>query len=110
MAYRIINRVPIIKTANQAAIPIAIRFMLENTHDLALPKTPRDTGDLSKNVSKVILGRRGIITWAMNYAIYQEKKQYSNYTTPGTGPHYAENAVQNTIDNADNFFRKARVY
>lgn len=110
MAYKYTSNVAKIKADNNSNIPLAIRFMLDNTHALALPKTPKDTGDLSKNVFKTVQGRRGIISWIMNYAIYQEDKQHVNYTTPGTGPHFAENSVKQTVAEADSFFRKARLY
>ena len=110
MAYKIIDNTSSIKATNNANIPLALRFMLENTHSLARPNTPKDTGDLRENVMKTVVGRRGIISWRMEYAIYQENNQYTNYTTTGTGPHFAENAVVETVDNADEFFKKARVY
>lgn len=110
MAYKLTNNVAVIKASNDANIPLALRFMLDNAHSVAYPNTPKDTGDLRSNVTKNVIGRQGIISWRMNYAIYQEENQYTNYTTAGTGPNFAKNAVAETLDNADEFFRKARIY
>ena len=110
MAYKYINNVPVIKASNNANIPLALRFMVDNAHSLAYPNTPKDTGDLRNNVMKTVIGRKAIISWVMNYAKYQENRQYQNYTTPGTGPAFAENAVRKTVSDADKFFRKAGVY
>lgn len=110
MAYKFINHVPTIKASNNANIPLALRFMVDNAHSLAYPNTPKDTGDLRNNVTKTVIGRKGIISWRMNYAKYQENKQYENYTTPGTGPKFAENAIHRTVGDADKFFKKAGIY
>lgn len=61
------------------------------------PNTPKKTGDMRRRIVKRVLGNKATIKWGTNYAIYQETKQFRNYTTPGTGPHFAENAVKSII-------------
>lgn len=88
---------------------LAIRYMLDAIETTAFPKTPKRDGNLRKDILKQVLGKKGIITWKKNYAVYQEKKQFVNYSTPGTGPHFAEGAVRKVTDNSAQYFRKARL-
>ena len=100
------NRLQIVsETDNRTSL--AIRFMLEAIHRESTPTTPKKDGLLRADVTKVAQGKRGYIMWDKNYAVYQEKKQYTNYTTAGTGPHFAENAARKVAKNAQEYFRKA---
>lgn len=63
------------------------------------PHTPKKTGRLRMDIIKQVLGLHGRIEWGKNYAVFQEEKQFANYTTPGTGPHFAENAVKKIVSN-----------
>ena len=58
------------------------------------------------DIVKQVLGLKGKIVWGKNYAIYQESKQYRNYTTPGTGPHFAENSVKEVVRNSESIAKK----
>lgn len=58
---------------------------------------------------KQVLGLHGKVIWGKNYAGFQERKQYQNYTTAGTGPHFAENAVRTVAARADEHFRRAKL-
>lgn len=106
MAYR--------KTSNHAQISadvingasLAIRLMLAEIHRLADPVTPKKHGNLRADVLKEVQGTTGKITWTKEYAIYQETKQFKNYTTPGTGPHFAEKSVVDVADRSDSFFKR----
>ena len=88
---------------------LAIRFMIEAIHRESTPNTPKRDGLLRADVIKRVQGKKGYIMWDKNYAVYQEKKQYQNYTTAGTGPHFAENAARSVAKNAREYFRKAGV-
>jgi len=83
--------------------------MLEGIDKTAGPRTPKDKGNLRNDVLKSVIGRKATIAWTKEYAIYQEEKQFANYTTPGTGPHFAKNAVQAVTDDAEQYFKKARL-
>lgn len=60
--------------------------------------TPKKEGGLRRDVLKQVLGLRGKVEWRKRYAARQEDTQFKNYTTPGTGPHFAENAVKKVVD------------
>lgn len=84
-----------------------MRFMLDDIDRISAPKTPKRLGDLRRNKLKQVLGLHATIQWRQQYAAVQEDKQHQNYTTPGTGPHYAENAVKEVVSNAGKYFRRA---
>jgi hypothetical protein len=86
---------------------LALRFMLDAIDKAADPHTPRKEGDLRRNKLKQVLGLHAVIQWRQKYAAAQEDKQHINYTTPGTGPHYAENAVKEVVKNAGQYFKRA---
>lgn len=88
---------------------LAIRYMLDAIDFTANPRTPKREGNLRKDILKTVVGTKGSIKWQKNYAYFQEAKQHGRYTTPGTGPHYAENAVRQVVDHADVYFKKARL-
>lgn len=102
-----------IKIDIQRKANLAVRFLLDGIDRSARPNTPKEFGPLSQSVQKQVLGTRGIITWPQKYAQPQEAgiihgSRVRNYTTPGTGPHFAENAVtKEAIHNAAVYFKKA---
>ncbi len=71
-----------------------LRSMADEMVKESTPNTPRDTGQLRRNVLRQVLGLKGKVKWMMNYAVYQEEKQFRNYTTPGTGKDFAKNAAK----------------
>lgn len=88
---------------------LALRYMLEDIHSIANPKTPKDKGLLRANVIKQVLGLKGSIKWGQKYANRLETKKFINYTTSGTGPHYAETSVKTVAGSPEAAFRKARL-
>lgn len=90
---------------------LAIRFMLDEIDREAEHKTPKKHGNLRADKLKIVQGKRGYIAWTKNYAVYQEdlKSRFTNYTTPGTGPNFAKNAVRKVVRNSDLFFKKAGI-
>ena len=90
-------------------VSLALRFMLDGIDEKAFPKTPKDKGNLRKDLMKQVLGKKGTIVWNKKYAVYQEKKQFKNYSTPGTGPHFAEKAVKEVVSNSQYYMRKANL-
>lgn len=84
---------------------MANRLLLEDIHRRANKTTPFRAGDLREQVSKRVEEMDGIIVWQQPYAAYQERGSRAdgshvvrNYTTPGTGPHYAANAVEEVMN------------
>lgn len=95
----------IINTTKQRA-SIFLRLTCDNVVDEATPKTPKKLGNLSRDVLKSVTGLHGEIEWRKGYAEYQERgkrkdgsHKIRHYTTPGTGPHYAENAIDKIVGN-----------
>lgn len=86
---------------------LALRFMLDAIDTTSQAGTPKRLGDLRNNKLKQVLGLSGVIQWRQRYAAIQEDVQHRNYTTPGTGPHYADNAVREVVDDAGTYFRQA---
>lgn len=86
---------------------IALRLMVGAVIDFSTPKTPKREGDLRLNVRKTVLGSKAQIEWRQPYSRKQEETQFKNYTTPGTGPHFAENAVRKVASQAEKYFRQA---
>jgi hypothetical protein len=87
---------------------LALRFMLDAIQEQATPFTPKRLGNLRADVVKQVVGTRGMIGWEKKYAGRMEKDEtIVHYTTPGTGPHYAENAVKIVTEKAPLYFRKA---
>ncbi len=91
----------------QQRASLFLRFMAEEIVKDAEPKTPKKTGRMRMDVLKQVLGLNGKIKWGKNYAVYQETKQFKNYTTPGTGPHFAKNAAMGSISKTSEVARKA---
>lgn len=63
--------------------------------------TPKDTGALRRSIITQAMGNRAQIGWRSRYARIQNQPEdygvsYENYTTPGTGPHFAEKAFRST--------------
>lgn len=107
MAYKFTSNRLQIDSEFKNKTSLAIRFMLEAIHRDSTPNTPRDKGPLRDNVTKAVQGSHGTITWPVKYAVYQEKKKYSNYSTPGTGPRFAENSARKIAKDSRTYFKKA---
>lgn len=98
-----------VKIDTKQSASLALRYILEDIQRTSEPRTPKREGNLRRNTNISVQGLSGVIAWMANYAIYQESKQYTNYTTPGTGPHFAENAVKTIVENSNSYFEKARL-
>lgn len=111
MSVRYSDNTAYIKAKVSSGVPLALRFALDDIQRISNPKTPRRLGDLRLQVRKEVRGRTGTITWWSNHAIYQEdpKKPFTNYTTPGTGPHFAKNSVHEVVHNFDYYLKKAGI-
>lgn len=107
------NTARVLTDIKQAA-SLGLRFMLDDIDRTANPKTPKRDGPLRNDVLKKVLGLTGEIVWPKKYAAAQEVGTtrgfpIKNYTTPGTGAHFAENAVREVTKRADKHLRKARL-
>ena len=86
---------------------VFLRAMADVIVDISTPKTPKDSGRLRADVLRQVLGLNGKLKWMKKYAGIQEVKQFRNYTTAGTGPHYAENAVKEGVRRTNTVAKKA---
>lgn len=73
--------------------------------------TPRKTGALRRSIITQATGTRAEIGWRVPYAQAQEDggargRTYSNYTTRGTGPHFARNAFMATSSQMQAVYRE----
>lgn len=112
MAVKITDNTPQVSISTERGISLAIRYMLDGIDQIANPRTPKDTNRLRSDITKQVLGKKGTITWHKKYAQAQEAgiihgSPVRNYTTPGTGPHFAENAVRQVVEDSGTYFRKA---
>src|SRR3954467_14972452 len=107
MSVKTTSHIPTVITSQKQKVGLALRLMIEAIDAASTPSTPRDKGDLRNNKRKQVLGLTATIAWVVNYASVQEQKQFGNYTTAGTGPHFAQNAVKRIVSNANTFFKQA---
>lgn len=87
---------------------VFLRLLADEIVENARPNTPKDKGNLSRDILRIVTGLHGSVDWRKTYASYQERgsradgsRKVKNYTTPGTGPHYAENAVEKAVKNSN---------
>lgn len=105
MPVRYTSNVKLIESELDAISRTAVELALRDVQRIAEPKTPRKSGALRTNVQ--ILGSSGEIVWLQPYAELQENRQYGHYTTSGTGPHFAENAVKEVTKDFHTYLKAA---
>lgn len=92
---KITDNTPLIKSNTKQRASLFLRHMAKEMIKISTPNTPKDTGRMRLDVIiRVFYVYHCTVVWGKNYSVFQEKKQYQNYTTPGTGPHFAENAAK----------------
>lgn len=104
MSYKITDLVPGILDDTKQKASIFLRNVCDAVIVISTPKTPKDKGNLSRDTIRQVLGLHGTIEWRKVYAQYQERgarqdgsRRVKKYTTPGTGAHFAENAVKEVV-------------
>lgn len=106
MSYAIIDHSVSFYNQTIQRASIFLRTIAEEIVSVSQDKTPKDTGRLRADVIKSVLGLSGKIRWQKKYAVYQEEKQFRHYTTAGTGPHFARDAVNLVVKQSDGIARK----
>lgn len=106
MSVKIQDFTPKIASNTKQRASIFLRMICDDVVDGAKPFTPKKDGFLNKDILKTVVGLHGTIEWRKGYATYQERgmradgsRRVKRYTTPGTGPHFAENAVKRAVEN-----------
>lgn len=107
MSVSVIDNTAHIQAEINAKAPLALRLMLDDIDLISTPGTPKKHGDLRMNKLKQVLGMHAVIQWRQIYASRLEEKQFRHYTTPGTGPHFAEKAVKRIVEDSAKYFRRA---
>jgi minor capsid protein len=121
-----------VKSEHKNKVGLALRFALEGIHRESTANTPMKSGQLRSDVKKSVTGNRGKIVWGKRYAAAQDAGQmtvkktrtfktsdgkwltlkpgvykFKNYTTPGTGKGFAENAAKKEGGNPRKYLRMA---
>lgn len=114
MSVRITDNSAKIKLDTSQSVSLFLRYLLDDVDRFANPVTPKDQGRLRESPLKTVSGERGTIVWNKEYAAAQEAgttRGYPmrHYTTPGTGPGYAEHGAQEAVKNAGSTMLKARL-
>ena len=91
---KITDNTPMVLNFINVRASLFLRNAMDEAERISDPKTPKNRGNLRRDKIKQVLGLHGKMLWGKDYAVYQEVKQFRNYTTPGTGPHFAENAMR----------------
>jgi len=86
---------------------IFLRMMSDEIVNISTPITPKKSGRLRMDVVKQVLGLNGKIMWGKNYGVYQEEKQFKNYTTPGTGPHFAKKGAEGGVEKTQSIAKRS---
>jgi hypothetical protein len=114
MSVKIIDNTVSIALDNTRGASLFLRYLLDDVDDNARPITPKRSGQLSRSTLKTVQGLHASIAWIKEYAGAQEAgftrgHPMIHYTTPGTGAHYAQTAVNISVGKSDQILRKARV-
>lgn len=106
MGFKISDNISMLKSQTAQRASIFLRLACDQVVTEAKPNTPKDKGNLRMDILKTVLGLHGTLEWRKGYASYQERgmradgsRKVKHYTTPGTGPHFAVNAIDKTIEN-----------
>jgi hypothetical protein len=117
MSVKIVDHSARIIANMQAQSSVAVRTALEDVKRISTPKTPRaSTQQLRNNILIRVIGGRGSIKWGEQYAQYQERgkrkdgsRRVINYTTGGTGKHFAQNAIAQVSKKIPSYMKKAKI-
>lgn len=107
MSYKLTDHTVELNTVTLQRANLFLRMFADEVQREAEPRTPKKEGFLRRSVLKEVTGLRGRIKWVKAYAAIQEEKQHRTYTTPGTGPHYAKNAINSAVKNTVGIAQKA---
>lgn len=106
MSVKVTDNTPKVRLDMNTKVDLFLRFFMDSVDAIAEPRTPKKEGELRRGTLKTVGGgmmnRSGQMVWLKEYAAAQEVGTtrghvIRNYTTPGTGPHFALNAVTKAI-------------
>lgn len=89
------------------------RMFVEQFKKNVIPLTPMRSGALRRSIVTQVIGYEANIAWRLPYAIDQDAgvdqktgRVYKKYTTPGTGPHFKDQALALTMRQVDPMFKE----
>lgn len=92
------------------------QYMASDIKRRAISITPNKYGNLHTQIYVKGYGETTSITWRMPYAAYQERGMRAdgthvvrNYTTPGTGPHFAQQSVHETLTEFGDLWKRTQI-
>ena len=109
MSVKIIDNTLKIKLDTTRNASLFLRLVADGIVNASTPHTPKKLGNLRRDVLKQVLGLSGKVVWRKNYANILETKQFSHYTTSGTGPHFAEQGVETAVSHLSEYAKKANL-
>lgn len=107
MSVKVTDNTTKIKNDFKIKSNVFLRIVADEIVNVSTPKTPKKTGRLRSDITKQVLALHGKVVWGKRYAAKQETTQFKNYTTAGTGPHYAENAVRKVVSKTATILKRA---
>lgn len=107
MSVKITDNTKAVMGSIEQKASIFLRIVADNVLSISKPGTPKKTGRLRMDVLKQVLGLNGKIVWGKGYAARMESIRHKKYTTPGTGPHFAENAIKDVVKLTSKIARQA---
>lgn len=107
MSVKYTNNTPKVRMQESAKVSRFLRAFAGEAGRSSEPRTPKKHGDLRRSWVASVNGFHGRVVWLKKYAAIQETKQFKNYTTPGTGPHFARGAMEKALKKQKSLFRQA---
>lgn len=112
MSVKIIDNSQLLVSERTNKVSLALRLMIEAIYKNSIPITPKEHGNLRADVIRAVQGLHGSIKWDKNYAAAQEAGMtrgfvIRNYTTGGTGAHYAARTVKSVVSKVDTYLKQA---
>lgn len=125
MSVKIDDRTPLVLSNMDRVKNLAVRFAADDVVRVSRKITPYSGaiksqggksltggGHLRNDIVIKVNGGKARIKWGKNYAAIQEEgvtwgKKIKNYTTPGTGPHFAEKSIKKIDKDRNDYLKRA---
>jgi hypothetical protein len=111
MASRYNSRRPAAEAALNAKLHKGVINLAGDVVRLSTPVTPYKHGDLRKRTAVTPTSSGARIDWQSGHSAVQNRgfrsgaRPFSNYTTPGTGPHFVEAGLKAVRSHLQEYFK-----
>lgn len=116
MSVKVTDNTSLVLSQTEQRANVFLRLVADKIIDESTANTPKKAGNLRRDILKIVSGLKGKVEWRKKYASYQERgmradgsRRVRNYSTPGTGPHFAENAVKKVVRDTKNIAKLAHL-